>query len=100
MVLARVAGNVVSSAKEPRLEGLKLLLLEKIDPADMKGTGEYVVALDTVGAGEGEVVFYVSGSSARQTGLTTGKPGDAAVIGIVDNLELDGNTVYLKDDRK
>ncbi len=100
MVLARVAGTVVSSAKEARLEGMKLLLLEKVDPVNLKGKDDYVVALDAVGAGKGELVFYVSGSSSRQTASTSGKPGDAAVIGIVDVLELDGTVVYRKDEQK
>ncbi len=96
MVLARVAGTVISSAKEERLEGMKLLLLEKINPENLEGQGAYVVALDAVGAGENEMVFYVSGSSSRQTDLTSGKPGDATVIGIVDTLECDGAIVYRK----
>ncbi len=97
MVLARVVGTVVSSAKEPRLEGLKLLVLEKINPLNLKGTGSFVVALDSVDAGEGELVFYVSGSSSRQTELTSGKPTDATVIGIVDTLEVGGVSIFHKD---
>jgi microcompartment protein CcmK/EutM len=56
-----------------------------------------VVAMDTVGAGPGEVVFYVAGSSARLTAVTDGKPSDAAIVAIVDTVELDGRTVYQKD---
>ncbi len=98
MLLARVVGTVVSTVKEERLEGIKLLLLEKIDAATMKGRNDFVVALDAVGAGKDEIVFYVGGSSSRQTDVTSGKPSDATVIGIVDNLELDGKTVYRKKD--
>ncbi|MCU0294075.1 MAG: ethanolamine utilization protein EutN [Thermoanaerobaculaceae bacterium] len=97
MVLARVAGTVVATRKEPRLEGLTLLLLERLDPATMAGKGEYLVAMDSVGAGVGEVVFYVAGSSARMTAATEGKPSDAAIIAIVDAVELDGALVYRKD---
>lgn len=97
MVLARVAGTVVATRKEPRLEGLTLLLLERLDPATMAGKGEYLVAMDSVGAGVGEVVFYVAGSSARMTAATDGKPSDAAIIAIVDAVELDGALVYRKD---
>ncbi|RKX94069.1 MAG: ethanolamine utilization protein EutN [Spirochaetes bacterium] len=97
MVLARVVGTVVSSAKEPRLEGMKLLVLEKINPLNMEGTGSFVIALDSVEAGEGELVFYVSGSSSRQTELTSGKPTDATVIGIVDTLEVGGVSIFQKD---
>mgnify|MGYP006306550087 CR=1 FL=1 len=57
MVLARVIGNVVSTRKEPKIEGIKFLLLEKIDAATMKGKKDYIVAMDSVGAGVGEVVF-------------------------------------------
>ncbi len=97
MILARVKGTVVSSAKEKRLEGLKLLLLEKVDPKTLKGKLDFVVALDAVGAGKDELVFYVSGSSSRQTELTSGIPSDATVIGIVDILDIDGKIVYNKD---
>ncbi len=97
MVLARVVGNVVSTSKEPKIEGLKFLLLEKIDPRTMKGKGDFVVAMDSVGAGEGEIVFYVSGSSSRMTVVTEGRPSDAAITAIVDLVDLDGKTVYRKD---
>ena len=97
MVLAKVVGHVVSTSKEPEIEGIKFLLLEKIDPATMKGKKDYVVAMDAVGAGEGEIVFYVSGSSSRMTSVTEGRPSDAAVTAIVDLVDLDGTTVYRKD---
>ena len=97
MQLAVVVGTVVSTAKEPRIEGVKLLLLDKLDPQTMKGKNDYVVAMDSVDAGVGEIVFYVSGSSSRMTAVTQGKPSDAAIIGIVDTLDLDGAVVYRKD---
>mgnify|MGYP001063066985 CR=1 FL=1 len=97
MLLARVTGTVVSTRKEPKIEGFKFLLLEKIDPASMEGKKDYVVAMDTVGAGLGEVVFFVSGSSARMTTLTEGKPSDASIIAIVDSIDLEGRLVYRKD---
>ena len=97
MVLAKVAGTVVSTRKEPRIEGIKLLLLERLDPVSMSGKGYYVVAMDSVGAGVGEVVFYVAGSSSRMTAVTEGKPSDAAIIAIVDAVELGGRLAYRKD---
>ncbi len=97
MVLAKVVGTVVSTSKEPRIEGIKFLLLEKIDPATMDGKEDYVVAMDSVGAGLGEIVFYVSGSSSRMTRVTEGKPSDAAIVAIVDNIDLKGQPVYRKD---
>ncbi len=97
MVLAKVAGTVVSTVKEPRLEGIKFLLLEKLDARTMKGKKDFIIAMDAVGAGEGEVVFYVGGSSSRQTDITSGKPSDATIIAIVDTLNLEGKSVYSKD---
>jgi microcompartment protein CcmK/EutM len=96
MVLARVMGTVVSTSKSPNMDGLTLLLLEKIDPPTMKGKGDYVVAIDAVGANAGEIVFFVTGSSARLTEVTKGKPSDATVIAIVDVIEKDGAFVYQK----
>ncbi len=97
MQLARVIGTVVSTRKEQRIEGIKFLLLEKIDAATMEGKKDYVVAMDSVGAGIGEVVFYASGSSSRMTAVTDGKPSDAAIIAIVDSIDLKGELVYQKD---
>ncbi len=95
MLLARVAGTVVASRKEPRIEGSKLLLLRTLDVDDTE-TGGYVVAVDAVGAGVGEVVLYASGSSARQTELTHERPVDAVVMAIVDTWEVGGTEVYRK----
>ena len=97
MLLARVAGTVVSTNKEPKIEGFKFLLLEKIDPLTMKGKNDFVVAMDTVDAGVGEIVFFVSGSSARLTTQTEGRPTDAAVVAIVDAVDLEDRTLYRKD---
>jgi microcompartment protein CcmK/EutM len=97
MVLAKVVGTVVATRKEPKIEGIKFLLIEKLDPATMKGKKDFLVAMDSVGAGPGEVVFYVSGSSSRMTATTEGKPSDATITAIVDVIEMDGKTVYHKD---
>lgn len=97
MILARVVGTVVSTRKEEKIKGIKFLLLEKIDPSTLQGKGDYLVAMDCVGAGKGEIVFYVSGSSARMTAVTEGRPSDAAIIAIVDEIEIDGKVVYQKD---
>ena len=96
MQLARVKGTVVSTHKAPSMEGLKLLLLERVDAATMKPKGDFVVAIDSVGANAGEIVFYVTGSSARMTDTTKGKPSDATIIAIVDIVEKDGQLVYEK----
>jgi len=95
MLLGRVAGTVVSSRKEPLIEGWKLLLVRQLD-ADNHEAGGYVVAADAVGAGVGEVVLYATGSSARQTELTKDRPCDAVVMAIVDTWEVGGHEVYRK----
>lgn len=97
MILAKVVGTVVSSHKAQKMEGMKFLLLEKIDPVTLKGKNDFVVAMDSVGAGTGEIVFYVSGSSARFTSVTEGKPTDSAVIAIVDYIEKDGKYTFRKN---
>jgi microcompartment protein CcmK/EutM len=96
MVLARVMGTVVATHKSPSMEGMRLLLLEKIDATSLAGKGDFVVGIDSVGANAGEVVFYVTGSSARMTDTTKGKPSDATIIAIVDTIEKDGALTYQK----
>jgi len=95
MLLGRVTGTLVASQKEPLMEGLTLLVVRQIG-VDNTDAGGYVVAVDSVGAGVGEVVMYASGSSARQTGVTQNKPCDAVVMAIVDAWDVDGETVYVK----
>jgi microcompartment protein CcmK/EutM len=96
MILARVVGTVVSSQKQPKMEGIKFLLVEKIDPITLKGKEDYFVSMDTVGAGLGEIVFTASGSSARQTSITKETPTDSAIIAIVDAIEKDGEFTFQK----
>src|SRR3954468_10498533 len=96
MVLAKVVGTVVATKKEEELSGLKFLLVKGCD-ADGKPTGSSVVAVDAVGAGVGEIVLYVSGSSARQTKVTKDRPVDATIMAIVDEVELEGARRYVKD---
>lgn len=95
MLLGRVAGTLVASNKEPSMEGMKFLVLRRVN-VDNEDTAEYVVAVDAVGAGVGEVVMYAQGSSARQTALTHERPCDAVVMAIVDQWEVDGSTRYRK----
>jgi len=97
MVLARVVGTVVSTRKEPKIEGIKFLLIEKINPEDLKGKGDFLVAMDSVGANLGEIVFYAAGSSARMTTVTEGRPADATITAIVDAIEINGKYVYHKE---
>ncbi|MDA3905613.1 MAG: EutN/CcmL family microcompartment protein [Bacteroidales bacterium] len=97
MILARVTGTIVASQKAAKMEGIKLLLLEKIDPITLKGKNDFVVAMDGVGAGKNEIVFYVSGSSARLAEITLGLPTDATAVAIVDVIEQNGNFTYQKN---
>src|SRR5512145_3302642 len=99
MQLARVRGTVVSTQKAPSMAGMRLLLLERVDAATMKPKGDFVVGIDSVGANAGEVVFYVTGSSARMTEATKGKPSDATIIAIVDAIEKEGAYTYRKGDK-
>ena len=95
MQLGRVTGTLVSSRKDPLMEGMTFLVVRQIN-ADNSDTDSYVVAVDAVGAGVGEVVMYASGSSARQTTRTKDKPCDAVIMAIVDTWEVDGETVFVK----
>ena len=97
MNLAKVLGRVVSTRKEESIEGMTLLMLGAAGP-DGELTGGSVVAVDVVGAGEGEYVLYASGSSARQTVMTDGKPVDAVVMAIVDSWDIGGEDRYRKGD--
>lgn len=89
MYLARIVGTVVATRKDDRLEGCKLLIVQPLDP-EGRETGTPVVAVDTVSAGASEMVLVVTGSSARMTARTREAPVDAAIVGIVDTVALDG----------
>ena len=95
MELGNVVGNVVSTVKDKKLSGSKLLLVNLVSP-DGKPTSSHVVAVDTVGAGTGELVILVRGSSARQADQMEAVPTDTCIIGIVDSLEYQGKQVYQK----
>ena len=95
MILGKVVGTVVASQKEPKIGGLKFLVVENVDPTG-KAAGGFVVAADAVGAGIGEVVLYASGSSARQTSMTENRPIDAVIMAIVDIVDIEGAVTYRK----
>ena len=82
MLLAKVVGTLVATRKDPKLDGLKFLVLRQVNP-ESRSEGGYVVANDAVGCGVGEYVLYASGSSARQTEVTKDRPCDAVVMAIV-----------------
>ena len=87
MLLAKVVGTVVATRKDPRLVGHKLMVARPVDPRG-KSEGAYLVAVDTVDAGIGETVLIVSGSSARMAAGLKDCPVDAAIVGIVDTVDI------------
>ena len=99
MFLAKVTGSVVSTQKVNSMTGYKLLTVEpyRVDPGDrtqLVTTGRTFVVVDTVGAGQGEFVLIVQGSSARLTPETEKVPVDAAIIGIVDTVNIENKTIF------
>ena len=99
MFLAKVTGSVVATQKVASMTGRKLLTVEplRVDPETrgrLVSTGRTFVVVDTVGAGQGEMVLIVQGSSARLTPETEKLPVDATIIGIVDNVRVENQTVF------
>ena len=92
MFIAKVIGNVVSTQKNPKLLGMKLLLVQPhiAKEGKLQISGSSVVAVDSVGAGVGECVLFTQGSSARLTPATNDTPVDAVIVGIVDSVEVEG----------
>lgn len=95
MDIGRVIGTVVSTKKDDKLEGLKFQIVKSVD-LDGKPLTSFVIAVDSVGAGVGEIVLLAKGSSARQTSVTRDKPADAVIMAIVDELEIEGEKRYVK----
>jgi microcompartment protein CcmK/EutM len=99
MQLGKITGTLVATQKDVGLEGMKLHVVQLLD-LQAKLTNSYLVAVDAIGAGMGEVVLTVGGSSARMATLALDKPVDAAIIAVVDNVEVGGKTIYEKSDAK
>ena len=95
MIVCKVIGKAVSTVKDKRLEGRTMLVVRQIEK-DSEAAGPLFVGLDAVGAGEGEIVGVVQGSSARRAFETEGIPVDAAVVAIFDSLVIEGKEVYRK----
>ena len=87
MFLGRVIGTVWSTKKDENLVGAKFLIVRELT-LDLREKERFVVAVDSVGAGEGEVVLVATGSSSRMTHFTKDKPVDAVIMGIVDKLDV------------
>jgi ethanolamine utilization protein EutN len=102
MLIGKVTGSLVSTEKVESMVGHKLLVVEpyRLDPKTrnrLQTTGRAMVAVDTVGAGEGELVLLVQGSSARLTPETKTLPVDTVIIGIIDSVHVDHTSVYDKE---
>jgi microcompartment protein CcmK/EutM len=95
MRIARVIGTTISTIKDNRVKGSKLLILRQTDQSG-EFVGKPYVAVDLVDAGVGELVLTGHGSSARQTYQTKECPVDAVVIAVIDHLEVDGDVVFRK----
>ena len=87
MQLARVLGTVVATVKSDALEGRKLLVIQPVD-SDLNNIGQTMVAIDSVGAGKGEVVFWCRGREASFPFLPNEVPSDCTIVGIVDSVFL------------
>jgi ethanolamine utilization protein EutN len=99
MFLAEVIGQIVATKKDELMVGRKLLMLRPMlvddqNPAQFKHGTNTIVAIDTVGAGEGELVLFCQGSSARNAKGLKGIPVDAAIVAIIDRVEIHGKTLY------
>ena len=95
MLIGQVVGSVVATQKDEKLQDRKLLLVQVHDQHNQP-RDQYVVAVDSVGAGPQDMVMYATGSSARQTTLTDGRPCDATIMAIIDSWVLGGENVYEK----
>jgi len=95
MFIAKVIGNVVSTQKNDKFRGMKLLLIQPYISKEsrLEVSGSSVVAVDSVGAGIGECVLFTQGSSARLTQATKDAPVDAVIVGIVDTIEVGGTVL-------
>jgi len=99
MFLARVEGSVVATKKDPSMDGRKLLLVrpqlvDEKDPTKFRPGANTIIAVDSVGAGEGELVMFCQGSSARLAPNLKDAPVDAVIIGIVDSVDVLGKEIY------
>lgn len=96
MLVGRVTGNVVSTNKCDSLRGAKLLIVQPVDLETLQMKDDYVICVDDVGAGEGDLVFCAYGSSARQSDTTKKVASDFSIYGIVDSIDMRGAHTYDK----
>ncbi len=97
MFIAEVIGSVVATRKTANMDGLPLRIVRKLTP-DRQETDVYQVAVDVIGASDGEYVLIATGSTARQTTLTDARPCDALIMAIVDTWQIQGRVLYTKSE--
>ena len=98
MKIARVIGTTISTIKDEKIRGSKLLIVQQSDVTGVKKIASPFVAVDLVDAGEGDLVLTAEGSSARQTFMTKDCPVDAVIVGVLDSLAVDGKDVFRMTD--
>jgi len=96
MLVGRVTGNVVSTNKSEALRGTKMLIVQPVDLETLEMKDDYVIRIDDVGAGEGDLVFCAYGSSARQSDTSKKVASDYSIYGIVDYIDMRGARTYDK----
>ncbi len=96
MYAARIIGTVVATQKDPRMNSLKMQVVQPVNLVTFKDEGKPAVAIDAVGAGYSEIVLVVAGSSARLTELTQNKPVDSTIMAIIDYIDIEGKNVFSK----
>ena len=96
MLVGRVTGNVVSTNKSESLRGAKMLIVQPVDLVTLELKNDYVICIDDVGAGEGDLVFCAYGSSARQSDTSKKIASDYSIYGIVDYIDMRGMRTYDK----
>lgn len=100
MKIARVIGTTISTIKDEKIRGSKLLIVQQSDASGKKKVANPFVAVDLVDAGQGDLVLMAEGSSARQTYMTKDCPVDAVIVGVLDSVEVDGKDVFrMTEDR-
>lgn len=97
MYAAKVIGTVVCTRKDEKMNGLKMQIVQPVSLLTLQNEGKPAVAIDAVGAGISELVLVVGGSSARQTARTNNTPVDAAIMAIIDFIDIEGNRVFAKN---
>lgn len=100
MYAARIIGTVVATQKDPRMNSLKMHVVQPVNLITFKNEGKPAVAIDAVGAGHSEIVLVVAGSSARLTELTQNKPVDATIMAIIDYVDIEGKNIFSKNKKE